>query len=177
MRELLFRAYITIIIYVDDGEFSDSEKEVKFHLDDAAIYNDGQVGVSWDDFYRNLSSQGFCDDEIEKAFDACNDHWDEWAWFTPDAIAQYTGKVDSFGNKIFDGDLVKYTRTQWSSYSEPAPHDLVFVGTIEWSEEDCSYKFKHLIGEMSLSFKDSRAKENIVERIGSKYVKEEKNEQ
>lgn len=40
-------------------------------------------------------------------------------------------------------------------------------------EEDCSYKFRHPTGEMSLSFKDSRAKENIIERIGSKYVKEE----
>jgi hypothetical protein len=30
--------------------------------------------------------QGFLDDEIEKAFGACDDHWDEWAWFVPDAI-------------------------------------------------------------------------------------------
>lgn len=177
MRELLFRAYITRTIYVEEDGYVDVEKEVRFHLDGVAIYTDGHIGISWDDFYHNLHSQGFSDDEIEKAFDAYDDHWDEWALFVPDAIAQYTGKVDSFGNKIFDGDLVKYTRTHWSSYSEPTPHDLVFVGTIEWSEEDCSYKFKHPTGEMSLSFKDSRAKENIIERIGSKYVKEETNDQ
>lgn len=177
MRELLFRAYITRTIYVEEDGYTDTEKEVKFHIDGVAIYDDGQVGISWDDFCHELRLQGFLDDEIEKAFGACDDHWDEWAWFVPDAICQYTDKVDSFGNKIFDGDSVRYTRTCWSSYSEPTPHDLVFVGTIEWSEEDCSYKFKHSIGEMSLSFKDSRAKENIVERIGSKYVKEEKNEQ
>lgn len=177
MRELLFRAYMTCTIYVDDGEYSGSEKEIKYYLDNAAVYKDGTAGISWDDFYQNLNSQGFGDNEIEQIFDKFDIYYDEWVYFTPDAIAQYTGKVDSFGNKIFDGDLVKYTRTHWSSYSEPAPHDLVLVGTIEWSEEDCSYKFKHSIGEMSLSFKDSRAKENIVERIGNKYVKEEKNDQ
>lgn len=170
MRELLFRAYVTRTIYVDGGEFSDAEKEVKFYLDGVTIYNDGQVGISWDDFYHNLQSQGFCDDVIEKAFDAYDDHWDEWAWFTPDAIVQYTGKTDSFGNKIFDGDIIKYTRKNWSLHYESVPHDLVLQGAIFWSDEDCSYKLKHKNGQMSLSFQDQRAEENIIERIGSTHT-------
>ena len=172
MRELLFRAYITRTIYVEEDGYVDVEKEVRFHLDGVVIYTDGHIGISWDDFYRNLHSQGFSDDEIEKAFDAYDDHWDEWAWFVPDAIAQYTGKVDSFGNKIFSGDIVKYTRKDWSSYSEPELHDVVLIGEIVWNNEECSYKFSHPTGIMGLLFKDQRAKANIIERIGSKYVKE-----
>lgn len=175
MRELLFRAYMTCTIYVDDGEYSGSEKEIKYYLDNVAVYKDGTAGISWDDFYQNLNSQGFGDNEIEQIFDKFDTYYDEWVYFMPDAIVQYTGKDDSFGNKIFDGDSVKYTRTHWSSYSEPELYDLVFAGIIEWSDEDCSYKFKHSTGDMSLSFKDIRAKENIVERIGSKYVKEKTN--
>lgn len=34
MRELLFRAYMTCTPYVDDGE-----KEVKFYLDEVALYS------------------------------------------------------------------------------------------------------------------------------------------
>ena len=59
MRELLFRTYITRTIYVEEDGYTDVEKEVKFHLDDVAIYTDGQIGISWDDFYQNLHSQGF----------------------------------------------------------------------------------------------------------------------
>lgn len=39
MRELLFRAYMTCTLYVDDGEYSDAEKEVKFYLDEVALYS------------------------------------------------------------------------------------------------------------------------------------------
>lgn len=67
MRELLFRAYITRTIYVEEDGYVDVEKEVRFHLDGVAIYTDGHIGISWDDFYHNLHSQGFSDDEIEKA--------------------------------------------------------------------------------------------------------------
>lgn len=169
MRELLFRAYITCTLYVDDGE-----KEVKFYLDGVTLYPDNQIGISYDDFCKNLSKQGFTADEIEKLFDCAGDFWDggEWTYFTPDAIAQYTGKSDDFGNKIFNGDIVKYTRKNWSSYSEPELHDVILIGEIVWSDEECSYRFSHEIGSMGLSFKDQRAKENIVERIGSKYTKE-----
>lgn len=174
MRELLFRAYMTCTLYVDDGEYSDAEKEVKFYLDGAALYSGSQIGISWDDFHKNLAEQGFTDDEIKKLFDCADDFWDagEWVYFTPDAIAQYTGKNDDFGNKIFSGDIVKYTRKDWSSYSEPELHDVVLIGEIVWNNEECSYKFSHPTGIMGLSFKDQRAKANIIERIGSKYVKE-----
>lgn len=179
MREMLFRAYITCTLCVDDGEYSDAEKEVKFYLDKVALYSDNQIGISWDDFHKNLSKQGFTGDEIKKLFGCADCFWsgDDWAYFIPDAIAQYTGKNDDFGNKIFDGDIVKYTRKDWSSYSEPELHDVILIGEIVWSDEECSYRFNHPTGIMGLSFKDQRAKENIVERIGSKYVKEEKNDQ
>jgi hypothetical protein len=36
MRELLFRAYITRTIYVEEDGYTDTEKEVKFHIDGVA---------------------------------------------------------------------------------------------------------------------------------------------
>ena len=175
MRELLFRAYLTRTIYVEEDGYTDAEKDIKFHLDNVAVYIDGTIGIRWDDFYKELKQQGFNDDEIEKAFDAYDDLWDERGIFTADAIVQYTGICDSFGNKIFEYDIVEYIRTQWSSYSEPVPHDLHTVGTIKYCDEDGSYRLVHEHGSMHLSSNDSRAKENIIKRLGSMCEKETSN--
>lgn len=66
MRELLFRAYITRTIYVEEDGYVDAEKEVRFHPDGVAIYTDGHIGISWDDFYHSLHSQGFLTTKLKR---------------------------------------------------------------------------------------------------------------
>lgn len=95
----------------------------------------------------------------------------------PDTIGQYTGLTDKNGNKIFEGDIVKYTRKNWKEpLSDNNMQDLVSLYRIFYNEkyaafwqEHIDYNTKRVVGSGLMRFSDDRADENIIEVIGNIY--------
>ena len=99
----------------------------------------------------------------------------------PETIGQFTGLTDKNGKKIFEGDIVRYTRTNMFAPScSFHKQDIVSHHKILWDSSVsafCSIHYslqeKRIIGKGSAVFYDDRAKENIIEVIGNIYDNKE----
>ena len=88
-------------------------------------------------------------------------------------VVGFTGRLDSNGVRIFEGDIVKYVRKNVALRNEVCP-SIVFIGEVFWSDEKYAYQYTHKFESgssttASIEFNDTRASEKFIEVVGNIY--------